>query len=89
MNDQDPFRLDGKVALVTGASRGIGAAIALALADAGRHRPGGTAPSRTQRGCRSDPRPTTGSARPAAGLVRVRATTTSSRSSSCSRPAIR
>jgi len=31
----DLFRLDGKVALVTGASRGLGAAMALALADAG------------------------------------------------------
>jgi 2-deoxy-D-gluconate 3-dehydrogenase len=30
-----PFRLDGKSALVTGASRGLGAAIALALAEAG------------------------------------------------------
>jgi len=31
----DPFRLDGKVALVTGASRGLGAAMATALAAAG------------------------------------------------------
>ena len=31
----DRFRLDGKVAIVTGASRGIGAACALALAEAG------------------------------------------------------
>jgi len=30
-----PFRLDGKVALVTGASRGLGAAMAAALAEAG------------------------------------------------------
>jgi 2-dehydro-3-deoxy-D-gluconate 5-dehydrogenase len=31
----DPFRLDGRVALVTGASRGLGAAMAAALAGAG------------------------------------------------------
>ena len=31
----DAFRLDGKIALVTGASAGLGAAIALALAEAG------------------------------------------------------
>lgn len=31
----NPFRLDGRVALVTGASRGIGAGIALGLAQAG------------------------------------------------------
>lgn len=33
----DPFRLDGRVALVTGASRGLGAAMAGALAEAGAH----------------------------------------------------
>jgi 2-deoxy-D-gluconate 3-dehydrogenase len=31
----DPFRLDGKLAVVTGASRGLGAAIAIGLAEAG------------------------------------------------------
>lgn len=35
MSDGTSFRLDGKVALVTGAGRGIGAAIAVAMADAG------------------------------------------------------
>ncbi len=35
MSAQAPFRLDGQVALVTGASRGIGAAILAALAAAG------------------------------------------------------
>lgn len=33
----DQFRLTGKTALVTGSSRGLGAAIALALAEAGAH----------------------------------------------------
>lgn len=35
MSILDAFRLDGKVALVTGASRGLGAAMALGLAEAG------------------------------------------------------
>jgi NAD(P)-dependent dehydrogenase (short-subunit alcohol dehydrogenase family) len=33
--DDPPYRLEGEVALVTGASRGVGAATAMALADAG------------------------------------------------------
>ena len=33
----DRFRVEGKVAVVTGASRGIGAGIAIGLADAGAH----------------------------------------------------
>lgn len=35
MSAQDPFRIDGRVAIVTGASAGLGVAIAHALADAG------------------------------------------------------
>jgi len=35
MNVLDTFRLDGKIALVTGASRGLGQAMALGLAEAG------------------------------------------------------
>ncbi|MEW5870173.1 MAG: 2-dehydro-3-deoxy-D-gluconate 5-dehydrogenase KduD [Chloroflexota bacterium] len=35
MNILDSFRLDGKVALVTGASRGLGQAMAIGLAEAG------------------------------------------------------
>lgn len=35
MPQTDPFRLDGKVALVTGSGRGIGAAIAIALGQRG------------------------------------------------------
>ena len=35
LNILDRFRLDGQVAIVTGSGRGIGAATAIALADAG------------------------------------------------------
>jgi NAD(P)-dependent dehydrogenase (short-subunit alcohol dehydrogenase family) len=35
MAKNEPFRLDGKTALVSGAGRGIGRVVALALADAG------------------------------------------------------
>ena len=35
MSDYPSFRLDGRRALVTGAARGLGRAISLALADAG------------------------------------------------------
>ena len=35
MENLNPFRLDGRIALVTGARRGIGAAMAMALAEAG------------------------------------------------------
>jgi len=37
MSSSKPFQLDGKVALVTGSSRGIGAATARVLAEAGAH----------------------------------------------------
>ena len=35
MEVMDPFRLDGQLALITGASRGIGRGVALAMAEAG------------------------------------------------------
>ena len=37
MSSQNPFSLEGKTALVAGASRGIGLAIAEAIARAGAH----------------------------------------------------
>jgi 2-dehydro-3-deoxy-D-gluconate 5-dehydrogenase len=57
----DTFKLDGKVALVTGASRGLGAAIAIALAEAGAavachgntRNPEATCERIAQTGCRS------------------------------------
>ena len=57
----NPFRLDGKLALVTGAGRGIGRAIALALAAAGAELCSTAAPGPNSR--RSQPR----SSRSAAG----------------------
>jgi len=52
MNVLDSFRLDGKVALVTGANRGLGQAMAVALAEAGADVAGlsrsGEAPETTQ-----------------------------------------
>ena len=59
----DSFKLDGKVALVTGSSRGLGAAIALTLAEAGAdvachgntHRPDATCGLVEERGRRSLP----------------------------------
>ena len=58
MNILDAFRLDGKVALVTGASTGLGQAIAIALAEAGAdvachgntHKPDPTSEAVTNRG---------------------------------------
>src|SRR5947209_5393248 len=58
MNILETFRLDGKVALVTGASAGLGQAIALALAEAGAdvvchgntHAPDGTCEAVTTMG---------------------------------------
>ena len=47
----DKFNLNGKTALVTGSSRGLGAAIAMALAQAGANvavHGSGTAPKATQ-----------------------------------------